>query len=181
MQIQKIHNYETTIYSVTPFYKSRRHRKCNQLALQKVGLLHPNSIMKYYYSTYIESYYYRNIHSNEPLLYMHGENVLIAANSSEEAIKKAESWVQSKRREVMNIEEPFAIPRNEFFDGWQERKPGWRWYEVSAVGTRENGRRKVVYGYIFAPNKKYVTQKLIEMGVPTIFYISKEYWNLFIK
>ena len=157
------------------------HGEYNQLALQKLGLLHRNSIMKYYYSTYIESNYYRNIHSDEPLLYMHGENVLIAANSSEEAIKKAESWVQSKRREVMHIEEPFAIPRNEFFDGWQERKKGWRWYEVNAAGICEKGKLKVLYGYMFAPNKKYVKQKLKEMGVPMIFYISRENYDLFIK
>jgi hypothetical protein len=157
------------------------HGECNQLALQKLGLLHRNSIMKYYYSTYIESNYYRNIHSDEPLLYMHGENVLIAANSSEEAIKKAESWVLSKRREVMDIREPFAIPRNEFFDGWQERKKGWRWYEVNAAGIREKGKLKVVYGYIFAPNKKYVKQKLKEMGTPSIIIISRADWNSFIK
>ena len=64
----------------------------------------------------------------------------------------------SKHREVMQIEVRFPHPRNEFFDGWQERKPGWRWYEVSAVGTRKNGRRKVVYGYIFAPNKSMLSK-----------------------
>lgn len=137
--------------------------------------------MKHYYSIYIASNYYRNISSDDPEIYMHEDSALIAANSAEEAISKAKEWVLSKRREVMQITVQFTIPRNELLDGWQKRKKGWRWYEVSAVGTRENGRRKVVYGYIFAPNKKYVKQKLIEMGVPTIFYISKEYWNLFIK
>lgn len=137
--------------------------------------------MKYYYSTYIVSNYYRNINSDDPEMYMHEDSALIAANSPEEAIEKAEKWVLSKHREVMQIEVRFPHPRNEFFDGWQERKPGWRWYEVSAVGTRENGRRKVVYGYIFAPNKKYVKQKLKEMGVPMIFYISRGNYDLFIK
>ena len=137
--------------------------------------------MKFYYSTYIVSNYYRNINSDDPKMYMHEDRALIAANSAEEAISKAKEWVLSKRREVMDISEPFAIPRNELLDGWQERKKGWRWYEVSAVGTRENGRRKVVYGYIFAPNKKYVKQKLKEMGVPMIFYISRENYDLFIK
>ena len=137
--------------------------------------------MKFYYSTYIVSNYYRNINSDDPELYMHEDNALIAANSAEEAISKAKEWVLSKRREVMQIMVQFTIPRNELLDGWQERKKGWRWYEVSAVGTRENGRRKVVYGYIFAPNKKYVKQKLKEMGVPMIFYISRENYDLFIK
>ena len=137
--------------------------------------------MKFYYSTYIVSNYYRNINSDDPELYMHEDNALIAANSAEEAISKAKEWVLSKRREVMQIMVQFTIPRNELLDGWQERKKGWRWYEVSAVGTRENGRRKVVYGYIFAPNKKYVKQKLKEMGVPVIFYISRENYDLFIK
>lgn len=137
--------------------------------------------MKYYYSAYILSNYYRNIHSDEPLLYMHGDNALIAANSPEEAIEKAEKWVLSKHREVMQIEVRFPHPRNEFFDGWQERKKGWRWYEVNATGVRENGKLKVVYGYMFAPNKKYVKQKLKEMGVPVIFYISRENYDLFIK
>lgn len=137
--------------------------------------------MKYYYSTYIVSNYYRNINSDDPEMYMHEDSALIAANSPEEAIKKAEKWVIAKRREMMHINEPFAIPRNWFFDGWQERKKGWRWYEVSAVGTRENGRCKVVYGYIFAPNKKYIKQKLKEMGTPSIIIISRADWNSFIK
>ena len=137
--------------------------------------------MKYYYSTYILSNYYRNIHSDEPLLHMHEDNALIAANSSEEAIKKAEKWVLSKHREVMQIEVRFPHPRNEFFDGWQERKKGWRWYEVNATGIRENGKLKVVYGYMFAPNKEYIKQKLIEMGVPSIIILSREDWNLFIR
>lgn len=127
------------------------------------------------------SNYYRNIHSDEPLLHMHEDNALIAANSSEEAIKKAEKWVLSKHREVMQIEVRFPHPRNEFFDGWQERKKGWRWYNVNATGVRENGKLNVVYGYMFAPNKKYVKQKLKEMGVPMIFYISRENYDLFIK
>ena len=114
-------------------------------------------------------------------MYMHEDSALIAANSAEEAISKAKEWVLSKRREVMDISEPFAIPRNELLDGWQERKKGWRWYEVSATGVRENGKLKVVYGYMFAPNKKYVKQKLKEMGVPMIFYISRENYDLFIK
>ena len=137
--------------------------------------------MKYYYSAYILSNYYRNIHSDEPLLHMHEDNALIAANSSEEAIKKAEKWVLSKHREVMQIEVRFPHPRNEFFDGWQERKPGWRWYEVNATGVRENGKLKVVYGYMFAPNKKYVKQKLKEMGTPSIIIITRTDWNSFIK
>lgn len=33
--------------------------------------------MKYYYSTYIVSNYYRNINSDDPELYMHEDNVLI--------------------------------------------------------------------------------------------------------
>ncbi len=134
--------------------------------------------MKYYYSTYIVSNYYRNINSDDPELYMHEDNALIAANSAEEAISKAKEWVLSKRREVMQIMVQFTIPRNELLDGWQERKKGWRWY---ATSIRENGKRKVVYGYMFAPNKKYVKQKLKEMGVPVIFYISRENYDLFIK
>ena len=137
--------------------------------------------MKYYYSAYILSNYYRNINSDDPELYMHEDNALIAANSAEEAISKAKEWVLSKRREVMQITVQFTIPRNEFIDGWQERKKGWRWYEVNATGVRENGKLKVVYGYMFAPNKKYVKQKLKEMGVPVIFYISRENYDLFIK
>ena len=137
--------------------------------------------MKHYYSTYIVSNYYRNINSDDPELYMHEDNALIAANSAEEAISKAKEWVLSKRREVMQITVQFTIPRNEFIDGWQERKKGWRWYEVNATGVRENGKLKVVYGYMFAPNKKYVKQKLKEMGVPVIFYISRENYDLFIK
>lgn len=137
--------------------------------------------MKHYYSTYIVSNYYRNINSDDPELYMHEDNALIAANSAEEAISKAKEWVLSKRREVMQITVQFTIPRNEFIDGWQERKKGWRWYEVNATGIRENGKLKVVYGYMFAPNIKYVKQKLKEMGVPVIFYISRENYDLFIK
>ena len=137
--------------------------------------------MKHYYSTYIVSNYYRNINSDDPELYMHEDNALIAANSAEEAISKAKEWVLSKRREVMQIMVQFTIPRNELLDGWQERKKGWRWYEVNATGVRENGKLKVVYGYMFAPNKKYVKQKLKEMGVPVIFYISRENYDLFIK
>jgi hypothetical protein len=112
---------------------------------------------------------------------MHEDNVLIAANSAEEAISKAKEWVLSKHREVMQITVQFTIPRNDFIDGWQECKKGWRWYNVNATGIRENGKLKVVYGYIFAPNKKYVKQKLKEMGVPMIFYISRENYDLFIK
>lgn len=137
--------------------------------------------MKFYYSTYIVSNYYRNINSDDPELYMYEDNALIAANSAEEAISKAKEWVLSKRREVMQITVQFTIPRNEFIDGWQERKKGWRWYEVNATGIRENGKLKVVYGYMFAPNIKYVKQKLKEMGVPVIFYISRENYDLFIK
>ena len=137
--------------------------------------------MKYYYSTYIVSNYYRNINSDDPEMYMHEDSALIAANSAEEAISKAKEWILSKRREVMQITVQFTIPQNEFIDGWQERKKGWRWYEVSATGVRENGKLKVVYGYMFAPNKKYVKQKLKEMGVPMIFYISRENYDLFIK
>ena len=137
--------------------------------------------MKYYYSTYIVSNYYRNINSDDPEMYMHEDSALIAANSAEEAISKAKEWILSKRREVMQITVQFTIPQNEFIDGWQERKKGWRWYEVSATGVRKNGKLKGVYGYMFAPNKKYVKQKLKEMGVPMIFYISRENYDLFIK
>lgn len=137
--------------------------------------------MKHYYSIYIASNYYRNISSDDPEIYMHEDSALIAANSAEEAISKAKEWVLSKRREVMQITVQFTIPRNELLDGWQKRKKGWRWYEVSATGVRENGKLKVVYGYMFAPNKKYVKQKLKEMGVPIIFYISRENYDLFIK
>ena len=137
--------------------------------------------MRYYYSTYIVSNYYRNINSDDPEMYMHEDNALIAANSAEEAISKAKEWVLSKRREVMQIMVQFTIPQNELLDGWQERKKGWRWYNVNATGVCENGKLKVVYGYMFAPNKKYVKQKLKEMGVPVIFYISRKNYDLFIK
>ena len=137
--------------------------------------------MKHYYSTYIVSNYYRNINSDDPEIYMHEDSALIAANSAEEAISKAKEWVLSKRREVMQITVQFTIPRNEFIDGWQERKKGWRWYEVNATGIRENGKLKVVYGYIFAPNIKYVKQKLKEMGTAKIILLSREDWNVFIR
>ena len=137
--------------------------------------------MKNYYSTYIVSNYYRNISSDDPEIYMHEDSALIAANSAEEAISKAKDWVLSKRREVMQITVQFTIPRKELLDGWQERKKGWRWYEVNATGIRENGKLKVVYGYMFAPNIKYVKQKLKEMGTPKIIILSREDWNVFIR
>lgn len=137
--------------------------------------------MKHYYSTYIASNYYRNINSDDPEMYMHEDSALIAANSAEEAISIAKDWVLSKRREVVQITVQFTMPRNELLDGWQERKKGWRWYEVNATGIRENGKIKVVYGYMFAPNKKYVKQKLKEMGTPSIIIISRADWNSFIK
>lgn len=111
--------------------------------------------MKHYYSTYIVSNYYRNINSDDPEIYMHEDSALIAANSAEEAISKAKEWVLSKRREVMQIMVQFTIPRNELLDGWQERKKGWRWYEVNATGIRENGKLKVVYGYICSKQRVY--------------------------
>ena len=137
--------------------------------------------MKNYYSTYIVSNYYRNINSDDPEIYMHEDSALIAANSAEEAISKAKEWVLSKRREVMQIMVQFTIPRKELLDGWQERKKGWRWYEVNATGIRENGKLKVVYGYMFAPNIKYVKQKLKEMGTAKIIILSREDWNVFIR
>jgi hypothetical protein len=137
--------------------------------------------MKHYYSTYIASNYYRNINSDDPEIYMHEDSALIAANSAEEAISKAKEWVLSKRRELMQVTVQFTIPRNELLDGWQERKKGWRWYEVNATGVRENGKLKVVYGYMFAPNIKYVKQKLKEMGTAKIIILSREDWNVFIR
>lgn len=137
--------------------------------------------MKHYYSTYIVSNYYRNINSDDPEIYMHEDSALIATNSAEEAISKAKDWVLSKRQEVMQITVQFTIPRKELLDGWQERKKGWRWYEVNATGIRENGKLKVVYGYMFAPNIKYVKQKLKEMGTAKIIILSREDWNVFIR
>lgn len=67
--------------------------------------------MKFYYSTYIVSNYYRNNNSDDPELYMHEDSALIAANSAEEAISKAKEWVLSKRREVMDISEPKFVCR----------------------------------------------------------------------
>ena len=137
--------------------------------------------MKHYYSTYIVSNYYRNINSDDPEIYMHEDSALIAANSAEEAISKAKDWVLSKRQEVMQITVQFTIPRKELLDGWQERKKGWRWYEVNATSIRENRKLKVLYGYMFAPNIKYVKQKLKEMGTAKIIILSREDWNVFIR
>ncbi len=56
-----------------------------------------------------------------------------------------------------------------------------RWYEANAFGTKENGKIRFFYGYIFAPNKKFVKDKLKEKGYPAIGYISREDWNVYIK
>ena len=127
--------------------------------------------MKYFYSTYVRS----------DCRTCHEDNVLIAADSPEEAKAKVEAWVVSMHRELDRMDEPFAIPRNEFVGGWHKHKSGWRWYEANAFGTRKNGRFKVFFGYIFAPNMKFVKDKIVEMDYPAIGYICRGYWNVYIK
>lgn len=136
-----------------------------------------------YYSFYMVSDYGRNMDSEENFVYCHYEdNVLVRANSPEEAMEKAEKWAISKRREVYRIDKPFAMPCRWFIGGWREKRKGWRWYEVHAFGEGKDGRhRKDVYGYIWAPNKKYVAERLREMGAPLISYISREIWNVLLK
>ncbi len=127
--------------------------------------------MKHFYSTYVSS---DNKNSHE-------DNVLIAADSQEEAKEKVQAWVTSKHRELDRMDEPFDMPRSWFVGGWHKHKNGWRWYEANAFGTKEDGKIRFFYGYIFAPNKKFVKNKLIEKGYPAIGYISREDWNVYIK
>ena len=96
--------------------------------------------MKHFYSTYVSSSYYRNVDAEIPNSYHHGDNVLIAADSPEEAKTKVEVWGASKHRELYRMDEPFAICSKEFVGGWHKHKSGWRWYEANAFGTKENGR-----------------------------------------
>ena len=136
-----------------------------------------------YYSFFMVSDYGRNMDSEENFVYCHYEdNVLVRANSPEEAMEKAEKWAKSKRREVNRIDDPFAMPCRWFIGGWREKQKGWRWYEVHAFGDGKDERHwKDVYGYIWAPNKKYVAERLREMGAPLISYISREMWNVLLK
>ena len=127
--------------------------------------------MKHFYSTYVSS-------DNKS---SHEDNVLIAADSPEEAKAKVQAWVASKNRELDRMDEPFEMPRSWFVGGWHKHQNGWRWYEANAFGTKENGKIRILYGYIFAPNKKFVKDKLKEKGYPAIGYISREDWNVYIK
>ena len=127
--------------------------------------------MKHFYSLYVRS----DCKSN------HEDNVLIAADTTEEAKAKVEAWVVSIHRELDRMDEPFAIPRKDFVGGWKKKQNGWRWYEVNACGTKENGKLRFFYGYIFAPNEKFVKEKIAEMKYPCILYISRTDWNVYIK
>lgn len=135
-----------------------------------------------YYSFFMVSDYGRNMDSEENFVYCHYvDNVLARANSPEEAMEKAEKWAISKRREVYRIDKPFAMPCRWFIGGWREKQKGWRWYEVNAFGTKENGKIKAFFGYIFAPNKKFVKDMIVEMDYPAIGYICRAVWNVYIK
>lgn len=137
--------------------------------------------MKHFYSTFVSSIYIRDIDAEFPDFSSYDGNVLIAADSPEEANAKVEAWLASKHRELYRMDEPFAMPRKDFVGGWRKHKNGWRWYEVNAFGTKENGKIKAFFGYIFAPNKKFVKDKIVEMGYPAIGYISREDWTEYIK
>ena len=137
--------------------------------------------MNYLYSTYVSSFYYRNVDSEISDSYHHEDNILIAAESQEEAKAKVEAWVASKHRKLDRMDEPFDMPRKWFIGGWKQKQKGRKWYEVNACGIKENGKLQFFYGYIFAPNKKFVKDKLKEMGYPCFLYISKEDWNVYIK
>ena len=137
--------------------------------------------MRYLYSTYVESEYSWNVDAEIPDCCYHGDNILIAAESLEEANSKVEAWIASKRRFLYRMNDPFALPRRWFLGGWHEKKKGWRWYETNACGTKKNGKLRIFYGYIFAPNKKFVANKLKEMGYPCIALIYREDWSVYIK
>ena len=137
--------------------------------------------MKHFYSTFVSSIYIRDIDAEFPDFSSYDDNVLIAADSPEEAKAKVEAWLASKHRELYRMDESFAMPRKDFVGGWRKHKNGWRWYEVNAFGTKENGKIKAFFGYIFAPNKKFVKDKIVEMGYPAIGYISREDWTEYIK
>lgn len=135
-----------------------------------------------YYSFFMGSDYGRNLDSEENFVFCdYQDNVLVRANSPEDAMEETEKWAISKRREVYRIDKPFAMPCRWFIGGWREKQKGWRWYEANACGTKENGKLRFFYGYIFAPNKKFVKEKIIEMGYPCILYISREIWNVLLK
>ena len=85
--------------------------------------------MNYLYSTYVSSFYYRNVDSEISDSYHHEDNILIAAESQEEAKAKVEAWVASKHRKLYRMDEPFDMPRKWFIGGWKQKQKGRKWYE----------------------------------------------------
>lgn len=137
--------------------------------------------MKHFYGTYVSSFYYRNIHAEIPNSYHHEDNVLIAAEDPEEARYKVETWIISKHRELDRMDEPFAMQRKCFIGGWKEKQNGWRWYEANACDKKGKGKLCFFYGYIYAPNKKFVEDKIKELGYLCILCICRTDWNEYIK
>lgn len=133
------------------------------------------------YTAYVSSFTYCKTNTDNIEWTNHEDNVLVGVGAKdEEDVKRViEAWAKSKHREIWQIDDIHPIPRKEFLSPVSKPIPRWKWYEVH--GTSDvpcNFRHKrydytIIFGYIYAPNKKVVKEKLRQMGVTSIMYIDQ--------